>query len=307
MNFNQSTAGVSGDNESRVKITLKALINLAQAASKLSLRQPLIKAQQSGGYVSRFKGRGMEFDEARLYQHGDDVRSIDWKVTARRGKPHTKLFREEREKPIFISVDNRPAMHFATRGVFKSVLAAQIAALLAWAAQYQGDRIGGQIFNGGQCLELKPKNGKTGVLRLLNALVNTDYDSTNAVTLDQVFARLVQHARPGSQVYIISDFRGMDAKAETFLAKLAQHCYVALVMIYDPLEKALPNQGRYRFTDSVKEVVVDAADQQKLLAYQQRFAYHVQYLQTLASKLGLLFLECSTLQDPVQCLKPRYL
>lgn len=307
MIFNQSAADKPGTNDSRVTVSLKVLINLAQAASKLSLRQPVIKAQESGGYVSRFKGRGMEFDEARLYQPGDDVRSIDWKVTARRGKPHTKLFREEREKPVFISVDNRPAMHFATRGVFKSVLAAQIAALLAWAAQYQGDRIGGQIFSGGECSEFKPKNGKTGVLRLLNALVQARSSSTNTVTLDRVLSRLVQHARPGSQVYIISDFRGMDDKAETFLAKLAQHCYVVLVMIYDPLEKALPNQGRYRFTDSIKEVVVDAADQQKLLAYQQRFAQHEHYLQTLANKLGLVYLQCCTLQDPIQCLKPKYL
>ena len=159
-------------NNSLVSIQLKTLVNLAKPASLLKLHHSSIRSQQSGGYVSRFKGRGMEFDEARLYQPGDDIRSIDWLVTARTGKTHTKVFREERERPVFISVDNRPAMHFATRGVFKSVQAAKIAALLAWVAQHKGDRIGGQIYTDSACQEVKPQNGKHAVLRFLNTLTN---------------------------------------------------------------------------------------------------------------------------------------
>ncbi|MFZ2172135.1 MAG: DUF58 domain-containing protein, partial [Methylococcaceae bacterium] len=148
MLFKKQADPINSSGHELISVSLKTLIDLAKPATSLNLHHLSIRSRQSGGYVSRFKGRGMEFDEARLYQPGDDIRSIDWRVTARTGKTHTKVYREERERPVFISVDNRPAMHFATRGVFKSVLAAKLAGLLAWTAQNHGDRIGGQIFTG---------------------------------------------------------------------------------------------------------------------------------------------------------------
>ena len=286
-----------------VSVSLKALIDLAKPASSLNLQHSQKRSRQSGGYVSLFKGRGMEFDEARLYQPGDDIRTIDWRVTARTGKTHTKVFREERERPVFISVDNRLTMHFATRGVFKSVLAAKLAGLLAWAAEYQGDRIGGQLFSEHECHELKPQNGRHAVLRFLNALVKPHNPLNKAFTLDQVLARLTQHARPGSLVYIISDFRGINDQAETHIAKLSQHCEVVLIFIYDPLESNLPTKGRYRFTDDERDVVFDSSDQQRLLSYQQRFTQRLQRLELLAKKRGLAFIQCSTVEDPIDCLR----
>lgn len=286
-----------------VSVPLKTLIDLAKPATGLKLHHSQLRSLQSGAYVSRFKGRGMEFDEARLYQPGDDIRSIDWRVTARSGKPHTKLFREERERPVFISVDNRSAMHFATRGVFKSVLAAKLAGLLAWAAEYHSDRIGGQIFSEHECRELKPQNGTPAVLRFLNALVKTQNPIGKEFTLDQILARLNKHARPGSLVYIISDFRGINDQAETHIAKLSEHCEVVLIFIYDPLESSLPTKGRYRFTDDERDVVIDTSDQQQLLSYQQRFVQRQQRLESLAKTKGLIFIQCSTVEDPIQCLR----
>jgi len=286
-----------------ISVSLKTLIDLAKPASSLNLHHTQFRSRQSGGYVSRFKGRGMEFDEARLYQPGDDIRSIDWRVTARTGKTHTKVFREERERPVFVSVDNRLAMHFATRGVFKSVLAAKLGGLLAWAAEYHGDRIGGQLFSEHECRELKPQNGRHAVLRFLNALVKPQNPLDKEFTLDHVLARLNQHARPGSLVYIISDFRGINDQAETHIAKLSEHCEVVLIFIYDPLESSLPAKGRYRFTDDERDVVIDSSDQQRLLSYQQRFIQRQQRLELLAKKRGLVFIQCSTVEDPIQCLR----
>jgi len=286
-----------------ISVSLKTLIDLANPASSLNLHHSQKRSLQSGDYVSRFKGRGMEFDEARLYQPGDDIRTIDWRVTARTGTTHTKVFREERERPVFISVDNRLAMHFATRGVFKSVLAAKLAGLLAWAAEYHGDRIGGQIFSEHECRELKPQNGRKAVLRFLNVLVKPQYPINKEFTLDQVLARLNQHARPGSLVYIISDFRGINEQAETHIAKLSQHCEVVLIFIYDPLENNLPTKGRYRFADDERDVVVDTSDPQRLLSYQQRFVQRQQRLELLAKKRGLVLIQCSTTEDPLQCLR----
>ncbi len=293
--------------EHLVKVDLKTLIQLAKPATSLRLQPPNPKALQTGGYISRFKGRGMEFDEARLYQPGDDIRRIDWKVTARTGAPHTKIFREERERPIFIAVDNRPSMHFATRGVFKSVQAAKLAALLAWAAQQQGDRIGGQLFSEHHCQELKPQNGKHGVLRFLNLLTQiptvADDLSLPEYSFEHVLQRLVQHARPGSRVYLISDFRGFNAKAEQHLSKLAKHCDVELIMVYDLLESQLPTKGRYRFTNAQRELIVDTADKQRTLSYQQRFLAQQQYLEHYAQKTGLKFLSCDTACDPLSRLR----
>lgn len=311
MFFSKRANDARQSSDELVSVSLKTLIDLAKPAASLNLQHAAIRSAQSGGYVSRFKGRGMEFDEARLYQPGDDIRSIDWRVTARTGKPHTKLFREERERPIFISVDNRAAMHFATRGVFKSVLAAKLAGLLAWTAQHQGDRIGGQIFSDMACRELKPQNGKHAVLRFLNAIacggdfsrpVNETDTVASTSTLEHVLARLTQHARPGSRVYIISDFRGLNDKAETHLLKLSQHCDVVLVMVHDPLESALPAKGRYRFTDDVRDVIVDA-DSSAALQYQQRFALRQQRLAQLARSRRLAFMQCSTDDDPVHRLR----
>ncbi len=291
------------DNNSLVSVQLKTLVNLAKPAALLKLHHSAIRSGQSGGYISRFKGRGMEFDEARPYQPGDDIRNIDWRVTARTGKTHTKVFREERERPVFISVDNRPAMHFATRGVFKSVQAAKIAALLAWTAQLKGDRIGGQIHTDTLCQEVKPQNGKHAVLRFFNALINTRSAVTLDMTLERTLARLVQHARPGSLVYIISDFRGLDQKADHHLAKLSRHCDVVLIHIFDPLESHLPEKGRYRFTDNQRDIVIDTGDSQRILSYQHHYQQRLDTLQHTAKKLGLLFFQCSTTDNPVEVLR----
>jgi uncharacterized protein (DUF58 family) len=287
-----------------VSVSLKTLIDLAKPASGLNLHRLTIRAQQSGGYQSAFKGRGMEFDETRLYQQGDDIRSIDWRVTARTGKTHTKLFREEREKPVFISVDNRPAMQFATRGVFKSVQAKKLAALLAWVANHQGDRIGGQVFSQSSCKELKPQNGKHSVLHFLNALVVPDIaEDNNDFTFTQALFRLSQHARPGSLVYIISDFRGINEQTENYLLKLSEHCDVVLIFVYDPLEKGLPTQGRYRFTHDDKDVLIDTSDKQRLTNYQLRFEERLRKIKRISSRRGVALMQCSTQDDPVQCLR----
>ena len=313
MLFNKKTETTNQLRNELVSVSLKTLIDLAKQATRINLHHAQNRSQQSGGYVSRFKGRGMEFDETRLYQPGDDIRSIDWRVTARTGKTHTKVFREERERPVFISVDDRLTMQFATRGVFKSVLAAKLAGLLAWAAEYHGDRIGGQIFSELECRELKPQNGRHAVLRFLSAIVGkTNLTSsvnelgTTAlpkITLEQVLARLAQHARPGSLVYVISDFRGINEQTETYLAKLAQHCEVVLIFIYDPLESSLPTKGRYRFTNNERDVVIDTSDEQRLKNFQQLFTLRLQRIESLAKKRGLTFIKCSTSEDPLQCLK----
>lgn len=297
------TENPSADGDERVAVGLKMLVDLAQPAASLQLHRFAIRSRQAGGYVSRSKGRGMEFDEARLYQPGDDIRSIDWRVTARTGKTHTKLFREERERPVFISVDKRMSMQFATRGVFKYVQAAKLAGLLAWTAQRHGDRIGGQVFSDTACQEMKPQHGRHAVLRFFHSLVSPVESHAIEFNFELILARLNQHVRPGSLIYIISDLRGLESSAEHHLRKLAQHNDVVLIQVYDPLESHLPTGGRFRFTDEQRDLVVDTHDQQRLADYQQRFASRCLYLENLAKKFRMTFIQCSTAQDPVQSLR----
>lgn len=129
-----------------------------------------IQGKQAGNYLSRSKGRGMEFDEVRHYQTGDDVRAIDWRVTARTGKTHTKLFREEIERPVLIATDLSNAMQFGSQLLYKSVQAAHLASLVAWHAKNRGDRLGGLVFRDEKHIELKPRSRKAGVLHYLHAL-----------------------------------------------------------------------------------------------------------------------------------------
>ncbi|GFO72522.1 hypothetical protein BJAS_P2841 [Bathymodiolus japonicus methanotrophic gill symbiont] len=285
-----------------VSVNLGMLIKLARPAASLKLFRSRIRAPQSGGYLSRAKGRGMEFDEVRMYQPGDDIRSIDWRITARTGKPHTKLFREERERPVFISVDYRASMQFATRGVFKAVQAAKLAGLLAWIAERHGDRIGGQIFTDTACRELKPQNGRQAVLHFFNALVKTE-SKQSPINLEQVIGRLTHHVKPGSLVYIISDFRGINHRTENHLAKLAKHCEVIMILVYDPLESQLPGKGRYRFTDRISDIVVDTSDTQRILNYQKKFQQHYDNLKMLAKKLNIRLIRCASNEKPAEVLR----
>ncbi|GAB4280692.1 MAG: DUF58 domain-containing protein [Methylomicrobium sp.] len=305
MSFKSFIAGNKSQEpvEPRIAIDLKTLVDLAAPAATLRLHRLTIRSRQAGSYVSRSKGRGMEFDEVRLYQPGDDIRSIDWRVTARTGTAHTKLFREERERPVFISVDCRRSMQFATRGVFKSVQAAKLAGLLAWTAQRHGDRIGGQVFSDRTCLELKPQHGRQAVLRLFHALVAPVEGHALEFTFEIGLARLSQHVRPGSLIYMIGDFRGLTPAAEPYWRKLAQHNDIVLIQVYDPLESRLPPGGRFRFADERRDVVVDTRDARRLADYHRLFDERCRYLENLAKKLRMTFIQCSTAQDPVQSLR----
>jgi uncharacterized protein (DUF58 family) len=301
--FSHSNPPVQPDSNP-VRPTLDELIRLSQPAAGLNLARPMVRALQSGQYLSAFKGRGMEFDETRPYTSGDDVRNLDWRVTARTGKPHTKLFREERERPVFLTVDYRAAMFFATRGVFKSALAARLAALIAWSARRHGDRVGGQIFSEAGSAELRPEHGHKAVLRLLKALVDRSApaeEGSSETVLEEALTRLPRHARPGSLAFVFSDFRHLNAAGEAALSRLSRHCDGVLAMLFDPLEKSLP-LGPHRYGNGGRELVVDA-DGRTAAEHERRFRERYERVHRLANRHGLRFVACSTTDDPLLVLQ----
>ncbi len=294
---------------SAVHASVASLIRLNEAAASLGLGARSVRARQSGAYLSPFKGRGMEFDEARPYQPGDEIRNLDWRVTARTGKVHTKLFREERERPVFLWVDYRAPMFFATRGVYKSVLAARAASLLAWAASHRGDRVGGVIFSEYKHQEFKPRRGKSTVLNIVKQLAEhpawgrNDPQAGDSKAIQHAMERLRRVARPGSLIFLISDFRHLHHAAESQLAQIARHSDVVMLSIHDPLEQELPPPGRYRLSNGELEITVNTRDRELLRAYRQRFIQHQEHLQSLSRRLRLYLLSCATTDDPVKILK----
>jgi uncharacterized protein (DUF58 family) len=294
-----------------VQITVPAMVGLNKYASLIPLSPGQILARQSGNYQSPFKGRGMEFNESRLYQPGDDIRNIDWRVTARTGKTHTKLFREERERPVFLWVDLRASMFFATRGKFKSVVASNIASLLAWSAAHHGDRLGGVIFSESIHHELKPHRGKTGVLRFINKLVehpawqNPYTGQTDKSAMGRELVRLRRLVRPGSMIFLMSDFRHLNEAAEKQIIRLSKHNDVILVYIRDRLEEALPPAGRYRLSDGSKELAIDTFDKNYAEQYRSRYFQHVDHLVRMSRMSNIYLISCATNDDPLQVLQAK--
>jgi uncharacterized protein (DUF58 family) len=292
-----------------VEISVPTLVRLSRFAALLPLSADKILARQSGDYQSPFKGRGMEFDESRLYQAGDDIRNIDWRVTARTGKTHTKLFREERERQIFLWVDLRASMFFATRGKYKAVMASRMASLLAWSAIHHGDRVGGVIFSDDSHNELKPQRGKSGALRLINNLVkHPSWQNNDAVIQDKTagmrsLIRLRRLARPGSMIFMMSDFRNLDEKMESQLILLSRHTDVVMVLIYDQLEQSLPSAGLYRVSNGEEEIMLDTYDHKRIENYHAHFVTHQQRLERLAKSASIHLINCSTEDDALGVLQ----
>jgi len=294
-----------------VQISVPAMVGLNRYASLIPLSPGQILARQSGNYQSPFKGRGMEFNESRLYQPGDDIRNIDWRVTARTGKTYTKLFREERERPVFLWVDLRASMFFATRGKFKSVMASTIASLLAWSAAHHGDRLGGIIFSESVHHELKPHRGKTGVLRFINKLVEHPAwqqpysDQTDKTAIGRELIRLRRLVRPGSMIFLMSDFRYLNDSAEKQIIRLSKHNDVILVYIRDRLEEALPPAGRYRLSDGANEISIDTFDNSYAEQYRKRHFQHIERLVRMSRMSNIYLISCETNDDPLQVLKSK--
>lgn len=288
-------------------ITLTELIALNRQAASLKLHAKRIRSRQSGQYLSRMKGRGMEFDESRPYEPGDDVRNIDWRVTARTGKTHTKMFREERERPVFISVDSRASMFFATQGRFKSVIAAELTSLLAWTAHQQGDRVGGEIFNENEHTEFRPRRGQQNILHLIKQLSSLTV-TTNAqpTSLEEPFRRLQRIVHPGSLACVISDFRGLDEAASTQLINISRHCEVLLIHIYDPLEVALPDRGHYRVSFGERIMNINATNRQYRQHYSEHFQQRMDLLEKLSNNQRMNLLHCRTNESPYTVLRNRF-
>ncbi|MDP2506121.1 DUF58 domain-containing protein [Oceanobacter sp. 3_MG-2023] len=291
------------------------LIRLSQLARHIPLKkQQRILSSRAGNHVSRVKGRGLDYAENRQYLPGDDIRAMDWRVTARTGSPHIKVYQEEKERPVLLVTDLRASMNFGSRRTLKQLLAADLTALLGWAAIAEGSRLGALLFNDNDELDLRPKPGRRQQLHIINSLA-TLYDTrppgshvpaSASASPQQRITDMCLHlrriAKPGSSIYFISDWHGMNADAEAQLFTLSRHCDLTAIQIYDPLEARLPASGWLTLTNGQRRDLINSSSQRQQHSHQQRFEQQQQQLQQHMLRLQMPLLTLSTADEPLPSL-----
>ncbi len=292
-----------------IRISLAELIEMRHRVREVQLfsrpgqRSPLV-----GLHHSKLRGRGVDFDQVRVYQAGDDVRNIDWRVTARTQEPHTKLFHEERERPIFILVEQSQRLFFGSGLMFKSVLAAQAAALIGWAALGHNVRIGGLVFGDNEHYEIKPRRSKQSLLQLLNRLARVNQSlhteaKPQADSLGLALRRAREVLRPGSLAIIICDERALSPAVEQQLSLLSRHCDLLLLPLSDPLDHALPAAGLLRFAQHGAQLELDTLDPTLRRSYRQQSEARIERWELLAQKLQVVLMPLSTQSEMIEQLR----
>lgn len=294
---------------SGIRVSLAELIDIRHQVREVSLfsaphqRGPLV-----GLHHSRLRGRGIDFDQVRIYQPGDDIRTIDWRVTARTQEPHTKLFHEERERPIYLLVEQSPRLFFGSGLRFKSVLAAQAASLVGWAALAHNDRVGGLVFGSGEHHEIKPRRSKQSLLQLLARLARANQQldgeqQPDPDTFGLALRRAREVLRPGSLAVIICDERTLSDSAEQQLGLLGRHVDLLLMPIFDPLDHALPAAGLLRFTQHGAHLELDTRDPAIRQAYRQLGEARATRWQRLADRLRVVLMPLNSQYELVAQLR----
>jgi uncharacterized protein (DUF58 family) len=287
------------DNSHPAIANLSQMVKLRYGARELT-GFPKIQARQmlAGGHKSKFRGRGMDFDSVRIYQPGDDVRSIDWRVTARTQTPHTKIFSEERERPILVISDLRSSMFFGSQRL-KSVVACEISAVLAWAGLAANDRAGGLVFGAQQQADVKARRSHHAVLQYIHSLQEFSEKLLNPepdhFSLSAVLEESRRFIMPGSTVFIVSDFHDLDSSCERHLFELARHANLNFCQVFDPIETQLPPPSLYAVTDGQQQTLLDTRDNRLRQRYAQAFVQRGQTLRKLSEQLsaGLLLFDTS--------------
>ena len=287
---------------------LQDLVALRQALQGRRIQsQQKIWAQMSGSHHALQKGRGMEFAEVRQYQAGDDVRTIDWRVTARTQRPHTKVFIEEQERPVILCLQQSPELFFGSHIRFKSVQALQVAAIFAWLTLQQNDRIGGYLFNHQQGDWIKPQHRQPTVMQLLQQALQLQK------TLKQPQAyqpklwlnhlkQLKSHLKPGGQVIVIGDLMGLNKEGLQQIQQLKRHHDLIACHIFDPLERQLPQLGNIQITDGQQSLQLDSSEIQWQQNYHHQYENRFQAIKQQLLKQKIPLIEISTHEDPIASL-----
>ena len=265
--MSQSAISRDKDHDPRIHVSAEQLRRLGPRARALSLlpHQPA-RSVLNGRHASRLRGRGLNFEELRNYMPGDDVRTIDWKVTARTGEPYVRVYTEERDRATLLLVDQRMSMFFGSQVYMKSVVAAEAAAVAAQRVLAQGDRIGGFVFGDEVIAEHRPQRRAVALHRFLgsitkaNGLLNADLRPQSSIALNDILQKASRIAGSNALVLVFSDFDGLNAQSESLIRQLALANDLILFSITDPLAQQLPETLRTAISDGALQADLDARD-----------------------------------------------
>jgi uncharacterized protein (DUF58 family) len=294
------------DGDGRGQVSLAELIALRARVTRARMAPLPSRAARSGQQSSRLYGRGMDYAESRVYQAGDDVRRLDWRLTARSGKLHTKLFQEDREGCLLILLDTHASMRFGTRTRFKSVQAARAAAYAAWYAVQAGERVGVMAFGHADQL-LRPQPGSRGALAVCGALAGWDAQQSSvsesaakAEPLADALKRAGRLLHGASRVLLISDGFSCDAPARQRLLDLTRHAGVSVLVVADALEQSLAPPGRYPLEHAGQRSEVLLQSERQRRDFQRAVGAGPARLGEMAQSLGLRWCNIDTSSDPFE-------
>lgn len=286
----------------RVYADLDELMRLRFKASGFSFlpRQP-VHSILSGRHASKLRGRGLNFEELRNYLPGDDTRNIDWKVTARTREPYVRIYTEEKDRPVWLLVDQRISMFFGSRWKMKSVVAAEAAAVSAWRVLSQGDRVGAVIFDDVDLQIIPPHRSEQRVAQILKAVLQKNH-ALNARSqtppapgmLNRALKHIAAAARHDCLVCIISDGTGIDGETRQYVTRLTEHNDVISVFIYDPLEQAMPSAGPLVFSDGLSQLEFDTGDRTLREEYGNDFQDRLSRMQATSRRHAIPLLPIHT-------------
>lgn len=263
------------------------------------LSQVKTLSNMAGDVKSAFKGRGMELEEIRRYAYGDDVRDIDWRVTARKGKPFTKLFAEERDREIYTILDFSPSMVFGTKNELKSVAAAKIAALLGWMSLENKDRFGCLVFDGEENLFFKPQNNKANMMVVLKKIseLSKKILKRNTVLLstkEKAVQLLQSNIKSQAVVFVVSDFSDFTESFRRSLAILAKKARVYAINVFDVLEEMPPQAGEYMAEYNAERLVFDTKSKYFQKEYKAYFKNKRAKVNDFCRRFGIRYIEIRT-------------
>jgi len=296
---------MAGGTDQGVHVDLPSLVHLRAHATGFSFlpRQP-VHSLLAGRHASRLRGRGLSFEELRRYVPGDDVRTIDWKVTARTRKPHVRVFTEERDRPVLLVVDQRRSMFFGSRRAMKSVAAAELAALAAWRALAGGDRIGALVFDDRDVVAIPARRSQQQVLQILHAIVQknralrTDLSlHPDPAILDRVLNAALRIAKHDQLVCLIGDGAGTGPHTVEQVTRLSQHNDVLFAFVFDPLEANLPEVGTLVMAADELQLEVDTSSRRLTRNFADDFTERLTTLRRLSRERAMPFLPISTEGD----------
>jgi len=272
----------------------------------LAHQQKLLAATSGEQHAIR-KGRGMSFSEVRQYQAGDDIRHIDWKVTARTQKAHTKIFVEERERPTLIVTEQTPALFFGSQVRLKTSQALNLASILAWTSLHQNERVGGLVFDAHHTSGLSPKRSKHAVLSYLQSALHLQSqlqrpEPNRAESWHRALQSLAELIRPGSKIYLIGDMVQLLSSAKETLSQLSRHNDLVALHLFDPLDKELPELGWLTLATHFDSppVRIDSFRAQTRQAYQAAYQTQWQQAQEQMRQLNIPLVEVNNHLDPLQ-------